>query len=237
MRTMTKAKYVMSGFVLGTMFFGGIGFAASSSQAIQVSLQKILFKVDGVEKTTANGNYNNNGVEVPASFMYKGTNYLPMRMVAEMLGKEVAWDGKNSTVLIGSKLGYGKYLSDIAPSKFTGSVRVNTNAYMMNKGQYYDKGLSLHYAYEGTTIFYDLNAQYSELSAMVGIDDDDRPYNISGNLKIYGDDKEIYSSSFLRDAALQDLKLDLKGVMSLKIVLDDASMSAKLNIVNAFLKN
>jgi len=38
-----------------------------------------------------------NGKQVPYSILYKGTTYLPMRKVAELVGKEVTWDQDTNT--------------------------------------------------------------------------------------------------------------------------------------------
>lgn len=56
-------------------------------------------------KVTLNGNdldlrdVNGNSVE---PFMFDGTNYLPVRVVAEALGLNVGWDGNTSTILLTS---------------------------------------------------------------------------------------------------------------------------------------
>lgn len=34
-------------------------------------------------------------------FVYEGTTYVPLRFMAESLGKEVAWDGKTSSIFVG----------------------------------------------------------------------------------------------------------------------------------------
>ena len=56
----------------------------------------ISIYVDGtkIKSTDANGN-------VVEPMIYKGTTYLPVRAVANAFDKEVAWDGKTSSVYIG----------------------------------------------------------------------------------------------------------------------------------------
>src|SRR6056297_1719153 len=44
------------------------------------------------------------GVEVPNSILYKGTTYLPIRNVGELLGKEITWNGLTSTAGINDKV-------------------------------------------------------------------------------------------------------------------------------------
>lgn len=57
--------------------------------------QDISVTLDGekLDLRDANGN----SVE---PFMFNGTNYLPVRIVAEAVGLEVGWDGENSTVVL-----------------------------------------------------------------------------------------------------------------------------------------
>ena len=78
----------MIGFTLGAVFFGSIAFAATTK--IEASLDPIKFIIDNVDKTPLNGNFNNNGTSVPASLSYKGTTYVPLKMVSNMIDKNVA---------------------------------------------------------------------------------------------------------------------------------------------------
>ena len=56
---------------------------------IQVSYNNIKIVVDGKELQTSR-----------EPFIYEGTTYLPVRAVAEAVGKEVAWDGATQTVTL-----------------------------------------------------------------------------------------------------------------------------------------
>ena len=77
-----------------------IGTAAAASAAtkktIEASYMDIKLVIDGVEVTPKDANGN-----VVEPFMSGGTTYLPVRAVAEALGKEVGWDGDTKTVYIG----------------------------------------------------------------------------------------------------------------------------------------
>lgn len=77
-----------------------VGTAAAASAAtkktIEASYMDIKLVIDGVEVTPKDANGN-----VVEPFMSGGTTYLPVRAVAEALGKEVGWDGDTKTVYIG----------------------------------------------------------------------------------------------------------------------------------------
>ena len=69
-----------------------------SNCVISVVLNKINIAIDGSIVGKAGMNYTlANGEQVPYSILYKGTTYLPMRKVAELVGKEVKWDPATNT--------------------------------------------------------------------------------------------------------------------------------------------
>lgn len=71
-------------------------FAESVGKSISVVYRNIKIYVDGNEVVTTDAN----GDKTEA-FLYKGTTYLPVRGIAEALGKNVAWDGKSNSVYLG----------------------------------------------------------------------------------------------------------------------------------------
>ncbi|WP_217597882.1 NPCBM/NEW2 domain-containing protein [Cohnella sp. GbtcB17] len=235
MNSWSKAKYAVSGFVVGALFFGSIGFAASSSQSIQVSLQKVFFKINGVDKTTSDGMYDNNGTKVPASFMYKGTNYLPMRMVAEMLGKEVKWDGKNSTVLVGSEKGEGVYLANLNPLKIENLSPSNyfqVNQEMAMNGQSYTSGIQLRDR-SNVQVHYALDSNYKTFTGLIGLDDNAINKD-TFTVTISGDGREIKRYTLVEGSSPQELIVDVTGVMNLTIKYETDGYNT-VDIANAYL--
>lgn len=83
-------KKFIAGLLVGMMLMTGAVYATGTK--LEVSLQALKYYFDGVEKTP-----NSHG------FVYNGTTYVPLRFIAETLGKEVAWDGNNSAIYIGEK--------------------------------------------------------------------------------------------------------------------------------------
>ncbi|MEF2247954.1 NPCBM/NEW2 domain-containing protein [Paenibacillus sp. IITD108] len=234
-------KSATIGFIAGAVFFSGVSFAATSS-TIQVSFDKVNFWINGVNKTVPSGKYNNNGTEVPASFMYKGTNYLPMRMVAEMLGKEVNWDGKTSSVYVGSTKGDGVYLSDLNPTGISYPYpgdKIVVNPTMKLGGQLYTNGIFFNRV--TTDIEYALDSKYKKFSGIVGLDD-------SGNknttvVTFLGDGNELATYTLLAGSKPSEFNVDVTGVLSLKISISvpgDRKNNANVgysvvDIVNPFL--
>jgi len=83
-------KKFIAGLLVGMMLMTGAVYAAGNK--VEVSLQALRYYFDGVEKTP-----NTQG------FIYNGTTYVPLRFIAETLGKEVTWDGNNNAIFVGQK--------------------------------------------------------------------------------------------------------------------------------------
>lgn len=95
----SRLKHASIGFLCGAVCFGGIAQAAM--QPIQVSFDKIKFFVQGIERSSPNGTYDNGGISVPEAMIYEGTTYVPIRKVSELLNMPVFWDGRNKAVSVG----------------------------------------------------------------------------------------------------------------------------------------
>lgn len=102
-------KNIIKGIVIGvistTLLLGSVA-AATNFQQIQVLLNNINIKVNGTQVANKDENYKlANGNEVPFSISYKDTTYLPLRKVAELVGKEVGYDNQTQTASINDKEG------------------------------------------------------------------------------------------------------------------------------------
>ncbi|MDR3296331.1 MAG: copper amine oxidase N-terminal domain-containing protein [Clostridiales Family XIII bacterium] len=93
-----KAKGVLIGFVAAFLVFGmaATAFGSVGSYQLLATFSNISIVVDGEPfiPQDVNGTY----VE---PFIVNGTTYLPVRAVAEALGKDVEWNGSEKTVYIG----------------------------------------------------------------------------------------------------------------------------------------
>nr|WP_256455312.1 NPCBM/NEW2 domain-containing protein [Cohnella sp. GbtcB17] len=179
--------------------------------------------------------YDNNGTKVPASFMYKGTNYLPMRMVAEMLGKEVKWDGKNSTVLVGSEKGEGVYLANLNPLKIENLSPSNyfqVNQEMAMNGQSYTSGIQLRDR-SNVQVHYALDSNYKTFTGLIGLDDNAINKD-TFTVTISGDGREIKRYTLVEGSSPQELIVDVTGVMNLTIKYETDGYNT-VDIANAYL--
>lgn len=89
-----NVKSFTSGVVVTALVMGGSSavMAKVAKMDIPVSFNNIKVIVDGKELKTDK-----------EPFIYEGTTYLPVRAVAEAVGKEVAWDGETQTVTLGAQ--------------------------------------------------------------------------------------------------------------------------------------
>lgn len=91
-----RLQGLIAGVLIGATITGGVVFAANTTTLYNVIANGIKIVVDGqkLNPTDVNGNR----VE---PIIYNGTTYLPVRAVANALGKAVYWDGPNYTVYLG----------------------------------------------------------------------------------------------------------------------------------------
>lgn len=88
--------------VTSLLAFSFASLGSSSLQTIQAALNSVNVSVNNSKVGSIGENYTlDNGEQVPYSILYKGTTYLPIRKVAETLGKQVTWDGNTRTAGIG----------------------------------------------------------------------------------------------------------------------------------------
>jgi len=93
-----KIKGFICGFLVTFFLMTGIVYAAGITATIEVVLNNVNVAINNEIFGVEDANYVlANGDEVPFSILYKGTTYLPIRKVAEFLGKEVTWDGNTRT--------------------------------------------------------------------------------------------------------------------------------------------
>ena len=89
-----RLKDMVCGAVIASMVLcsGTVAFAKVANMNIPVSFSNIKIIVDGKQLSTSK-----------EPFTYNGTTYLPVRAVAEAVGKDVTWDGATKTVYLGEK--------------------------------------------------------------------------------------------------------------------------------------
>ena len=99
-----------------------IAAAIPPSNVTAILSPDVTIKYNGVvqEMKDANGN-------VVYPILYKGTTYVPIRAVSNMLGLPVDWDGDTRTVLLGTSDKPGTSFLDVAKKGYNGNVVFTTN--------------------------------------------------------------------------------------------------------------
>ncbi len=89
-----RLKDMVLGAMVATLIVGAgpTAFAKVSKMDIPVSFNNIKVVIDGQELKTDK-----------EPFTYEGTTYLPVRAVAEAVGKDVKWDSATQTVTLGDE--------------------------------------------------------------------------------------------------------------------------------------
>ncbi|QRG67725.1 NPCBM/NEW2 domain-containing protein [Brevibacillus choshinensis] len=219
-----KTATFVSGLILGIgISVGSVALAASTN----VTLLPVKFIVNKVDKTPLNGQFIDNGIKVPASIVYNGTVYAPVKMVTSMLGYSTNWDAKNKSLLIGDTSS-GLLLSDQNPIQTEGGVKSN-NIMSIGK-QEFNKGFL--FADNKASVVYNLDGQYSTLKFQFGIDDS-KTYPRPGTLKVIGDGKELWQSPVLIGTPAQETKINISGVLHLEIRMEcKDSLGTRISVVN-----
>lgn len=115
-------KGFFSGFLTAALILALAVPAMAAIQEIKVSMGGINIYVDGQLKIPVNAQ----GARVDP-MVYDGTTYLPVRAIANMLGKEVTWDGDTSSIYIGEKPAQGaKAVPAEELDKYNGVLSVQT---------------------------------------------------------------------------------------------------------------
>jgi len=121
---MKRFKDILIGVLIGCMVFATPVLAESILTKIDVALNGVNVQVEGVD------------VDVN-SILYNGTTYLPMRKVAELVGKDIEWYSDTMTANIVEVKKEGDTLT--TESIITNDVITHTeNGIILNGKEYYE---------------------------------------------------------------------------------------------------
>lgn len=145
-----RLQGLIAGMIIGATVTGTGVFAYTNY--IEAIYNNIRIVVDGKEVHTDT-----------EPFISEGTTYLPVRTVAEALGKPVYWDGPNYTVYIGENFGKLEYPS--ATIKDVDNIgdsfyEEGANNLTDNYGNNYSYALKQHQWYNSGTFQTLLNMKY-----------------------------------------------------------------------------
>jgi hypothetical protein len=216
-----KAKGFFAGMamtiilVLSTSFV----FASVANKNIKVNYKNIKLYIEDVLVIPKDANGN-----VVEPFEYNGTTYLPIRSIANALGKDVAWDSKTNSIYLGKHIAteVKTALTDLNYSKRTNADQQNKWSGKNNQGDYYDSAILLKTSMIGNEgkcyISYKLDSKYQKLTAKTFVPESSKNANGTVNLSIYGDDKLLYASSPISGTNRPtDFSISVKGVSTLRI--------------------
>ena len=214
-----KAAWFLCGVVTAALAASLVSpaLAALTAKSIQVYTGVNIY-VDDVKlnPTDANGK----SVEV---FAYNGTTYLPIRAVSQAVGEPVQWDPATSSVYLGSHTGTepAVWLQDL--SYFTGEELEVQSSEKDNMGTVRQDVIRGNVRWENT---YLLNGQYSAISGTFFQIYSERSHTQESTLKIYGDDRLLYSAKMAGGIAPVDFHVDLTGVLELRVEYESSGISA-----------
>lgn len=205
-----QLKELMVGILIGIMITSGFAFASNTTTLYNVIANGIKIIIDGQELNPTD--VNGNKVE---PIIYNGTTYLPVRSVANALGKSVYWDGPNYTVYLGDMNGELEYPT----IELENMVSINekpreTDELIDNYGNTYQRAI-INFATD--EFEYLLNMKYSKFKATLYV-----PEGSSGDsegfLKIIADGKTIYTSPHMTSSSYPvDVDVNVTGYNDVKI--------------------
>ena len=162
------------------------------------------------------------------ALIYNGTTYLPVRAVADAVGKAVMWNGKTRSVYL------GKHDTDVPTvllheldyfdksGSFKSYIDVKDNL-----GNIYDNGISgISYSSQWQTYF--INGKYRKMKGSFILAYGARSTTYENKFKVYGDGKLIFNSPVMTGGVHPaNFEIDLTGVLELKIEIynDDAYLA------------
>jgi len=211
-------KGYLLGFLSASLMIGCVtAFAANTTTLYNVIANGIKIVVDGqkLNPTDANGNK----VE---PIIYNGTIYLPVRAVANALGKAVYWDGPDYTVYLGDMdggLGYPTEelnVSDNIGDYFWKASRDLKDNY----GNYYSRAIDCdftNHSYD-TTFEKICNMKFSKIKGTIYIENGST-LDEDVQILIKADGKTIYTSPALnKRTAPIEFNVDITGCNILQII-------------------
>ncbi|WP_248924427.1 superoxide dismutase family protein [Paenibacillus hamazuiensis] len=143
MKTTFTMKHITGAFLCGAIFFAGVAGAAGPTQ---MSFDKVSMFVNGTDRTSSDGQYDNQGTKVPESLIYEGTTYVPIRKISELLGVSVYWEGTRKAVSIGNPYvvitdGSGKAIGHAELTPTDKGVKIHLEASGLTPGKH---GFHIH---------------------------------------------------------------------------------------------
>lgn len=108
-----KWMYTIAGSVLSIGIATKIGVAAG---IVQIQVNVVPFKWSVNDKAfTSEDSFDNGTEKVPTSLNYKGTTYIPIRLVAQTIGYKIIWDDTTKTAALENNPSPEDPIADLQP--------------------------------------------------------------------------------------------------------------------------
>ncbi len=183
-------KRTLRGFILGVLV---AVLTVSSIAGYAANTVRIV--IDGREliPTDVNGNRVD-------PVIINGTTYLPVRAVANAIGKAIYWDGPEYTVYLGEmngKLAYPTVQIEDIVSIGKDEAEIS-NQLTDNYGNTYSHAIEgINYVGRDVELEYLLNMKYSSLKGILYVAEGTTSDNLNGSLAVIADGKTIYRSPIM----------------------------------------
>ena len=180
--------------------------------------EKVTIVVDGKEITPTD----NNG-ETVETIIHNGIVYLPVKTVADAMGKAYYWDGPKFTAYLGDMGGSLEYPTvELEKMVNIGDEIETTERLKDNYGNQYSRAVWNYSGYDiKPTLEYNLNMKYTKFKGTLYIPEGET-CDESITVRIIADDKTIYTSPEMKKTSYPvDLDIDITGYNNFKIEWSD----------------
>lgn len=211
-------KFSSKSFILGmvVMLLIGLvftpGFAAMVQKTITVQTGIKVYNDDQlIRATNAKG-------EVVEPFIYNGTTYLPVRAIADAVGKPVSYDPKTQSVYLGTHESAIPVTTIHKLKSYKTNINGVENNTKDNNGVFYNETSYVSFETDADGYAnYMINGMYSRTKGSLLIRESKYDTISVCILKIYGDDVLLYTSNELK-AGMKAIvfDVDISGVSNLK---------------------
>lgn len=240
----SKAKYVVTGIIIGSLLSGSIAIAANNQYLLSLFEAKMVF--NGVEKQGSDKKfqYYNGTTYVPVSLIYNGTTYVPLRYFSESIGQPVKYEGTTKTIYVGqvpedNKI--WKTMSDtLQPYYKNNYIRYFTAPEIKMGEKKYFNGYQIQCNYspdnEPGIMSFNLEGNYKTIKGLIGLDDSDNRYDEKIEFYVDGNLKKTY---VLEAGSMpQDFEIDVTGALKLDIYSRDTERFniSKIDLADVMIK-
>lgn len=218
-------KGFAAGLLAGLSIVNGITYAANYSKNLEIYYRDIRIVADGKEVHPADAKGN-----LVEPFISGGTTYLPVRAVADSLGKAVYWDGPSYTVYLGDMDGELEYptLAIENAQNISDNSMKKTNSLTDNYGNKYNSAIYSSYPYSYSnphvvTHEYLLDMKYSHFKGTLYIPQGETQDD-TVTFSVIADGKNLYTSPAMSKSSRPvEFDINITGCNDIKISFSSAN--------------